>query len=232
MGTEIALNYPDMSTLYFAPSKHEVPKAFEDKTEIFGMGEKCAKALAAQLNRKPHFKCAIIFGCAGGLHPERKIGETLIISKIVQGNKVTTLSLPPWTSNFPKGRLTTSSSFVGSSKNKRKLYEQTWADLVDMEMAHFWEELHPELKEKVLMIRGVVDTARDNFTFIKGTRLSWLKLINPIQVWRLLKFIRNLRLYHSQMNDSLGSISILLNPTSQNLLRKEAGLVETHPESI
>lgn len=171
---------------FYAPSRWEVPKKLKSKTKIIGMGKENAEKLAYHLNQNPDFIFAIFFGCAGALNPNFKAGDVFIISQLKTEKDHWKLLLPTWVNDYKKCSLTTSSQIEKLPTQKKCLYQKTGADLVDLEMIPFWLKLHPSLRPKVLLVRGVMDATQD-----------------PLSCFFIFKLIKNYFVYQRRMQKML-----------------------------
>lgn len=140
----------------------------------------------------------IVYGCAGALTPKHRVGETFVISHLVnEGSRQQVLH--PATSSHPQATVTTSTKIISTSDEKRALHRETSADLVDMEMFYLWEGANPHVQRRLIFVRGVLDQYEDNLQFVNRPA-QWLK---PHTWLHATTILRRLKVYLRSMEDFL-----------------------------
>ncbi|MDB5036514.1 MAG: hypothetical protein JWQ35_42 [Bacteriovoracaceae bacterium] len=178
---------------FFAPTVFEVPPSFRKKTKIFGMGQKNAEKLGRELSNLSANITLVIFGCAGSLREDFKPGDIFVITKLPEGSLQ---SVP----GLREARLASSMNILKTPEQKRIFKNKTNADLVDMEMECLWKVASPEIRAKMIFIRGVIDGTADDISFLSEQGVNWKKLLSPNQLLKFLKFIFHWRQYLKKMN--------------------------------
>lgn len=190
---------------YYAPLSHEVPKAYRNKVRVFGMGYKNAVALTKILETE-EADYLIIFGTAGGLEPNKKVGNCFLISLLKERETHIPIPIPKGLKDFPQASLMTVSKIASTKEAKEKLYQETPADLVDMEMNQIWAHLSPELQMKTIFVRGVVDEVHHSIIFLEKP----LHLFSPQGLVDLKRLYLNFKTYRSSMTQFLDQLESVL----------------------
>lgn len=184
----------------YSPSIHECPADFFQHFETFGMGPENAAKLARKLNLLYPRSSVIVLGSAAALNPELKSGQCFIVSHLVQEGREISLRIPEELQHLSQAKLTSQKDTVSSPEEKKALWEETKADLVDCESQVLYDELLDQFQDQLIIIRGVIDEQQDHLDFIKNMKVQWFELWQPLKLIRFLKLVRSYARYRDEMN--------------------------------
>jgi len=201
---------------FYSPSPWEVPKGYEKKFQIFGMGPTKAKDLARKINLTRPKGWIVISGCAGALSPKLRRGHSFLVTEVLFGNKAWKLSAPKPAEMLPRAKLTSVSAPVWDTETKKRMYELTGAEIVDCEIAFFLDALDETLIPQVLLLRTVIDESTDAIRFFDGYKILPLRLLHPIELGRFIRFVFSFLVFrsrHSQFFKRVDRLLFLDEPT-------------------
>ncbi len=178
---------------FYCPTRFEIPFRFQLQTQTFGMGPRAGESLAQQLNTQTSQSPIVVFGCAGALKPQLKAGDVFVVSEVIYKDQKFTLNPLP---GLPSARVYSSDKLIKSGTLKQSLYERHQTELVEMEMGAILSSLNPLLRDKLIFIRGVVDTADEG---LKST-FDWLRLVRALGPYHreMGRFLSQLNRDHSR----------------------------------
>lgn len=143
------------------------------------MGKRKAQGLAQKLEGSD-FSRIVVFGCAGALQESLRAGDLFLIDRLSTGEKIGGEDLFP---SLPKAKITSVRKPVFGAQEKSELREKTGADLVDMEMEFLWQTASPELRKKLIFIRGVIDQIGDRWTALPKRWFQYQKGIGSLKIF-------------------------------------------------
>lgn len=185
----------------YSPSIHECPAEFFHHFEYFGMGHENARKLARKINLLYPRSHILILGSAGALNPRLRSGDTFLVSHVKIDGKFTSLNIPDELQHLAQAKVISLPDVVTQPEDKKKIWKDTGADLVDCESGVIYEELLDQFQERLIIIRGVIDEQKDRMDFIQGMKVQWGQLWRPQKFVSFLKLIRS----YSRYRDGVGS---------------------------
>lgn len=159
------------------------------------MGAEKARAFAKQLNLKTPPGPLVFFGSAGALRPHFQAGDVLGISHLRAESAWVDMPQTPLLQDLSQARLTSIDYLATKPHEKKKIGEETGADLVDQEMLGIWTELRSDLRERTSFVRIVIDELDNDISFLTNEGVLWSQLWQPSKAFGFLKFIQKWRTY-------------------------------------
>lgn len=193
--------------VYYAPHVQEIPSGFENRFKVFGMGPESARMLARNLSLTKPLGPIIILGSAGSLKPNLKPGQCFLIKELYAKGERKKLEIPKVLDFFPQASLISVEKPITRSETKLKVGLETGCDLVDCEMEFLWDEISEDLHDRLIFIRGVLDSAEENLDFLEDFQIRWHSLIQPKQMFQFARFVRNFFRYQRGMREFFGRLS-------------------------
>jgi hypothetical protein len=170
-GGSLALEKFAVTVAFYCPTRFEVPSLFRKKTQVFGVGMRAAMKMAQAIHRNQDSHWHVVYGCAGALRPDLRAGQVFLIDRLQdQSDEPLLLHTPP-NLKLPRASLSFSHSILRTPEQKQERYLRSNADLVDMEMSVLWHSLTPDLRQRVIFLRGVIDESQDSLQWTSVFRL-------------------------------------------------------------
>ena len=132
----------------------------EVATVISGVGGRCAAGAVRELIKSFRPDLVISTGYAGGLSPEIRVGDIVVMGEVIHesGKRVVSRSMDGFNPSPPvrRGPILTTNRFIPFSRDKYRLYEKFGATAVDMESFFLGEEAEKS-NIPFLSIRAISD---------------------------------------------------------------------------
>ena len=193
-----------------------------------GVGPKKAGAAANRIIKEHAPRAVLSIGAAGAADPSLHVGDIVIIKNILHhadghfatdspGSEQITLQLTDAGMQVSRGDCFTVGAFVHTAGQKRRIFENTGARVIDMESASLAKRFRPA-GVAFLDIRIVSDTARQDAFNIEayyackkkagraGVYVYFIK--KPGEILRALRLKRNVRLVGGRIADIIEKLML------------------------
>lgn len=186
---------------FFAPSVQDAPRSFQRKFAYVGHGPEAMKKLANELNAQPPLGPIIMIGSGRALSRNLRLGDVFLISAIQTPSDRIDLKLPSELRFLPQMEMLTYEGPRLTAKDKAELFEKTRISILDPHFQHFIDQLKPELRQKLFVIRGITETASESLDLRSEVRLDWSWVGSPSKVIQNMKLKLSYQRYQKQISD-------------------------------
>lgn len=162
---------------FYAPRLFDAPKTYLRKFSYIGEEPDELLKLARELNSQKATGPLFMIGAAHALDAQLKLGQCFLINTLMEGSQSHSLYCPKELRFLPQSNLLLYSGQNLHTKQKAALYAETQARLIDSQILAFWKVLKPENRERLILIRSVIETASEKFNSEAKDRLNWQSFV-------------------------------------------------------